>query len=81
MKHWTKIPNQNNTGFLILETQSDGVHVPVSVNITHDDANLMSAAPDMLAALTLILRDDKLMNAMSKDQARAIMQATIKAQC
>lgn len=40
---------------------------------------LNNAAPEMLAALELILNDDRLMNAMSREQAQAIMRSVFKA--
>lgn len=44
-----------------------------------DYSHLISAAPDMLKALDLILNDNKLMNAMKKEQARAILDSVKKA--
>lgn len=41
--------------------------------------NLISAAPDMLSALELILNDNKLMNEMNRYQSQAIMDAVHKA--
>lgn len=42
-------------------------------------ARLIEAAPDMLDALDRVLADDRLMNAMSPVQARAILDAVKKA--
>lgn len=44
-----------------------------------DYSHLISAAPDMFNALELILNDNKLMNAMNKEQARAILDSVKKA--
>jgi len=44
-----------------------------------NDAYLIAAAPDMLAALELVLNDNRLMNAMSRSQVQAIMDAVFKA--
>lgn len=41
--------------------------------------NLIIAAPEMLEALELVLNDNRLMNAMSKEQAKAIMYSVSKA--
>lgn len=43
------------------------------------NATLISAAPEMLEALELVLNDNRLMNAMSREQARAILDAVKKA--
>lgn len=43
------------------------------------NARLIAAAPDCLKALELILDDDRLMNAMKREQARAILDAVRKA--
>lgn len=43
------------------------------------DAHLISAAPEMLEALELVLNDNRLMNAMNKSQVHAIMDAVSKA--
>lgn len=43
------------------------------------NARLIAAAPDCLAALTLVLNDNRLMNAMSREQSRAILDAVAKA--
>lgn len=43
------------------------------------DARLVACAPEMLAALELILEDNRLMNAMSSEQARAVMYSVGKA--
>lgn len=39
------------------------------------DASLIAAAPEMLTALQLVIGDDRLMNAMKRNQARAILDA------
>lgn len=43
------------------------------------NARLISAAPDLLKTLELILTDNRLMNALSKEQARAILDTIAKA--
>jgi hypothetical protein len=43
------------------------------------DTYLIAAAPEMLSALELILNDNRLMNAMSRIQAQAIMDSVAKA--
>jgi hypothetical protein len=43
------------------------------------NARLIAAAPDCLAALQLVLDDNRLMNSMSREQARAILDAVAKA--
>jgi len=43
------------------------------------DARLIASAPELLEALNLILTDNRLMNAMSKQQARAVLDAVSKA--
>lgn len=46
-----------------------------------DEANarLIASAPEMFNALELVLNDDRLMNAMNRDQAIAILDAIRKA--
>lgn len=43
------------------------------------NARLMETAPELLSALELVLGDNKLMNAMNRIQAQAIMDAVSKA--
>jgi hypothetical protein len=43
------------------------------------NASLISAAPEMFEALQMILNDNRLMNALNKAQARAIMNSVNKA--
>lgn len=43
------------------------------------NARLIAAAPEMLKALELVLNDNRLMNAMSREQSRAILDAITKA--
>ena len=43
------------------------------------NAHLIAAAPEMLEALELILNDNRLMNAMTKEQAKAVMYSVSKA--
>ena len=52
------------------------------ISVEEGDANarLITAAPEMLAALKSVLNDNRLMNAMSKEQARLIMDAVTKAE-
>jgi hypothetical protein len=59
----------------------DDVHGQVAGGLLNkSNAALIAAAPEMLEALQLILNDDRLMNAMSKDQAKAVMYSVSKAQ-
>lgn len=44
------------------------------------NARLIAAAPEMLEALRLVMSDDRLMNAMKREQARAILDAIAKAE-
>lgn len=44
------------------------------------NAKLIAAAPELLEALKLILNDNRLMNAMNHEQARAIMDSVFKAE-
>ena len=43
------------------------------------NAALISAAPDLLSALELILNDDRRMNALTSEQAKAVMYSVAKA--
>ncbi len=43
------------------------------------NAALIAAAPDLLEALDLILKDNRLMNSFSKEQAKAVMYSIAKA--
>lgn len=47
---------------------------------SQSNANLISAAPEMLEAIDLIVRDNKLMNAMNKEQVQALLIAYRKVQ-
>ena len=58
------------------------VYSPENQFVQHGEeanANLIAAAPEMLEALELVLNDNRLMNAMNKEQARAILDAIRKA--
>lgn len=44
-----------------------------------EHARLMAAAPELFEALKLVLDDNRLMNAMTKQQARSILDAVAKA--
>ena len=52
----------------------------ISVEESDANARLICAAPEMLEALKSVLNDNRLMNAMSKEQARLIMDAVTKAE-
>ena len=43
------------------------------------NAALIAAAPEMLDALELLINDNRLMNAMNKEQSKAIMYSINKA--
>jgi hypothetical protein len=61
---------------------SIGEETPVLSKIIKENeanATLIAAAPDLLEALQLILNDNRLMNALSKQQARAVLDAVAKA--
>lgn len=49
------------------------------VNASIPNARLIVAAPEMIAALELILNDDRLMNAASSAQTQAVLMAVRKA--
>lgn len=68
-----EMPMKNGTVEETVFEINDGV-MPNS-----SDLNLIAAAPEMLQALELILNDNRLMNAMSKEQAKAIMYSVSKA--
>lgn len=78
MKH-TKGPWRVHGGVINSNTR-EVASIP-DFNSKHDlgNAHLIAAAPEMLEALELILRDNRLMNAMEKNQAKAIMYSIGKA--
>lgn len=59
---------------------SNGEHICLMFDAQVDSAaSLVAAAPSMFEALDLILRDNRLMNALNKEQARAVMYSIAKA--
>lgn len=68
----------DKTGWMVanVNSTSDG---PVLKVEREANARLISAAPELLDALVLVLNDNRLMNAMNREQARAILDSVAKA--
>lgn len=83
MKHtegpWT-IVGDDMLGTMSVLAGSKGVcDLRTRNEAANENAQLIAAAPELLEALELVLADNRLMNALNKQQARAVLDAVAKA--
>lgn len=77
-----RIRQENPVSFPDIETADDyqlSICKIISSFDQMNNAHLIAAAPDMLEALELLINDNRLMNAMTKEQSKAIMYSIKKA--
>ncbi len=73
----TQIEVTNNIDEIIAFIPIDDEIEPLEND--QSNANLISAAPEMITALELVIGDDRLMNALTGNQVRSIVDAVRKA--